>query len=367
MCGRNEVPSAGAPLVNHLLVLVLQKVALLLLPGENDGADLAHRASLLFGGVRRVPLGQPDLALAADEQDKVDHAARGAAERGATGGRVSAAPSDRGARGGRGLTARRGLLQRGSPLLRHSEVPGGACQRTLTRCLGSSPYIQPLRTVRGCTRVARAAAGSMSSSAHVIRVKKLYRQGLKCLHNWTVHRDLYISKGFELRAEFDAQKLVTNPSVVEKLVSDGEAKLVTYAHPSPYTRALAPAHRTQAPRPLRESPRAPLPRLVLPQFRPCPAAPSTSDTQTTIWDGARRRATPDCLSAPLPTPFLVRAQRPRRSPPGPPLPVPSCDTLTTALNPRLPPRAASCAPSRATSSELAASVACICAAAGGAA
>ena len=41
----------------------------------------------------------------------------------------------------------------------------------------------------------------MSSSAHVIRVKKLYRQGLKCLHNWTVHRDLYISKGFELRFE----------------------------------------------------------------------------------------------------------------------------------------------------------------------
>ena len=101
------------------------------------------------------------------------------------------------------------------------------------------------------------------SSAHVIRVKRLYRQGLKCLHNWTVHRDLYISKGFELRAEFDAQKLVTNPSVVEKLVSDGEAKLVTYAHPSPYTRALAPAHRTHAPHPLRESPRAPL--------SPCPA------------------------------------------------------------------------------------------------
>ena len=103
----------------------------------------------------------------------------------------------------------------------------------------------------------------MTSSSHVIRVKRLYRQGLKCLHNWTVHRDLYISKGFELRAEFDAQKLVTNPSVVEKLVSDGEAKLVTYAHPSPYTRALAPAHRTHAPHPLRESPRAPLsPRLA---------------------------------------------------------------------------------------------------------
>ena len=80
---QGRVAGAGAPLVNHLLVFVLQKVALLLLPGENDSADLTHRASLLLGGVGRVPLGQPDLALAADQQDEVNHAARGAAERGA--------------------------------------------------------------------------------------------------------------------------------------------------------------------------------------------------------------------------------------------------------------------------------------------
>ena len=78
-------------------------------------------------------------------------------------------------------------------------------------------------------------------STHAVRVKRLYRQGLKCLQNWCVHRDLYITKGFELRAEFDAQKLVTNPIVVEKLVSDGEAKLINMEHPSPYTRALPPA------------------------------------------------------------------------------------------------------------------------------
>merc|ERR1712086_803116 len=33
---------------------------------------------------------------------------------------------------------------------------------------------------------------------------------------------------------------VTNPSVVEKLVSDGEAKLVDMAHPSPYTLPTMP-------------------------------------------------------------------------------------------------------------------------------
>ena len=75
---------AHVPLVDNLLILVLQEVALLLLPAQHDCAHLSYRARLLLGGVRRVPLGQPDLALAADQQDKVDHAARGAAERGAT-------------------------------------------------------------------------------------------------------------------------------------------------------------------------------------------------------------------------------------------------------------------------------------------
>jgi hypothetical protein len=66
--------AAGAPLVDDLLVLVLEKVALLLLPREHHRADLAHRPRLLLGGVRAVPLGQPHLALSADQQHKVDHA-----------------------------------------------------------------------------------------------------------------------------------------------------------------------------------------------------------------------------------------------------------------------------------------------------
>ena len=193
------------------------------------------------------------------------------------------------------------------------------------------------------------------SSAHVIRVKKLYRHGLKCLHNWTVHRDLYISKGFELRAEFDAQKLVKNPSVVEKLVSDGEAKLVTYAHPSPYTRELPPVHPHACAAPVAGITTRPAPS---PQFRPCPAAPSTSDTQTTTWDGVRRCATPQLLVPTTPRPVPGSPARPEASPLAPlglPLRPPSCPHPT----PPPPPRAASCAPSRATSSELAATGACI--------
>ena len=204
----------------------------------------------------------------------------------------------------------------------------------------------------------------MSSSAHVVRVKRLYRQGLKCLQNWAVHRDLFISKGFEMRAEFEAHRHVSNPSIVEKLVSDGEAKLVTYAHPAPYTRAPAPAHRTQAPHPLREPPRAPLARLLS-----CLSSDHARRHQVPATPKQRPGMEPGgvqpLIAAPRHLPVLGPPARPdaprvapRRPFPWPAFPCgpPSCPHA----DPRPPPRAPSCAPFRATSSELAASVAYLC-------
>ena len=199
----------------------------------------------------------------------------------------------------------------------------------------------------------------MSSSAHVVRVKRLYRQGLKCLQNWAVHRDLFISKGFEMRAEFEAHRHVSNPSIVEKLVSDGEAKLVTYAHPAPYTRAPAPAHRTQAPHPLREPPRAHA-------FLSCLSSDHARRHQVPATPKQRPGMEPGgaqpLIAAPRHLPVLGPPARPeagrvapRRPFPWPAFPCgpPSCPHA----DPRPPPRAASCAPFRATSSERAASVA----------
>lgn len=74
-------------------------------------------------------------------------------------------------------------------------------------------------------------------SAHSLRVMRLYRHSLKNLENWAVHRDLFIERGFQMRAEFDANKFVKDPRLIEKLVSEGEAKLAEMAHPDPYTRA----------------------------------------------------------------------------------------------------------------------------------
>lgn len=76
-------------------------------------------------------------------------------------------------------------------------------------------------------------------SSHTIRVKRLYRHGLKNLMNWVVWRDLWIEKGFELRARFDANKDIGDPRIIEKVVSEGEAELKEFTHPDPYTSARA--------------------------------------------------------------------------------------------------------------------------------
>ena len=79
------------------------------------------------------------------------------------------------------------------------------------------------------------AAAPKLLTAHTQRVTRLYRAGLKNLLNWCVHRDLWISEAFKLQAEFRANKSIKDPRLIEKLVSDGEAKLAEYAHPDPYT------------------------------------------------------------------------------------------------------------------------------------
>ena len=78
------------------------------------------------------------------------------------------------------------------------------------------------------------------TASHTQRVTRLYRRSLKNLMNWVVWRDLWIEKGFELRAEFDKNKNVSDPRIIEKLVSDGEAKLAELQHPDPYTSASPP-------------------------------------------------------------------------------------------------------------------------------
>ena len=165
---------------------------------------------------------------------------------------------------------------------------------------------------------------------HVSRVTRLYRHALKNLMNWAVHRDLFVQRGFALRAEFDANKSVTDPKLVELIVSKGEKKLAEFTHPDPYTRELPPSETCRpnivfaiasliardtrcadsagppraefachaptwawiwfgkhAPTHLQTSRSLP---PCLPQCRTCPAGASTCAIQTTAWDHRRRCA-----------------------------------------------------------------------------
>ena len=83
---------------------------------------------------------------------------------------------------------------------------------------------------------------SASSVAHVMRVKRLYRQGLKNLLNWCVHRDLWIAEGNKLRARFEANRLAQGQVLIEKLVTEGEAELKKFTHPDPYKSGPRPQH-----------------------------------------------------------------------------------------------------------------------------
>lgn len=70
--GEKERRRADAPLVDNLLVLELDKVALLLRPREYERRDLSNHARLLLERRREVPLGEARFALAAHKQDGFD-------------------------------------------------------------------------------------------------------------------------------------------------------------------------------------------------------------------------------------------------------------------------------------------------------
>ena len=64
---------AGVPLVDDLQVPVLDEVAHLGLPQQDGGGELAADLLLLLGLLGLVPLLQPQLALAAEQDNEVDH------------------------------------------------------------------------------------------------------------------------------------------------------------------------------------------------------------------------------------------------------------------------------------------------------
>ncbi|WVQ79392.1 hypothetical protein IAT38_001489 [Cryptococcus sp. DSM 104549] len=78
------------------------------------------------------------------------------------------------------------------------------------------------------------------TKAHRIYVKSLYKRYLTNALDWYIRRDLWRYKALEIRAEFEANRDVTEPRALAVLLENAEKKLAKRIHPDPYRPPTAP-------------------------------------------------------------------------------------------------------------------------------
>ena len=87
-------------------------------------------------------------------------------------------------------------------------------------------------------------SGSFLNAAHIpaftalnqIRVMRLYRRALKLQMSWTPRYDVFRSQAMEIRRRFDANKDVSDPRILQRLIDATEKELYDNRHPDPYIR-----------------------------------------------------------------------------------------------------------------------------------
>ncbi|KAK9452225.1 uncharacterized protein V1518DRAFT_436564 [Limtongia smithiae] len=65
-------------------------------------------------------------------------------------------------------------------------------------------------------------------------VASIYRRALRLSLNWTIRRDIWRQQALAIRAQFDANKGVTDPRIIRNLIVAGERELELNRHPDPY-------------------------------------------------------------------------------------------------------------------------------------
>ncbi|KAI9247131.1 hypothetical protein BDA99DRAFT_526175 [Phascolomyces articulosus] len=84
------------------------------------------------------------------------------------------------------------------------------------------------------------SAASTFQNAHRLHVQSLYKRSLKLALDWTIQRDLWRQQALHIRAQFEANKHVTNPKELQLLLKNTEKELQEWAHPDPYKLYLGP-------------------------------------------------------------------------------------------------------------------------------
>ncbi|ORZ02288.1 hypothetical protein BCR43DRAFT_481309 [Syncephalastrum racemosum] len=87
---------------------------------------------------------------------------------------------------------------------------------------------------------ATQVASSTFQNAHRRHVQSLYKRSLKLSLDWYIQRDLWRQKALDIRAQFEANKHVTNPKELQALVAQAEKTLQEWEHPDPYKLYLGP-------------------------------------------------------------------------------------------------------------------------------
>ncbi|KJA29713.1 hypothetical protein HYPSUDRAFT_196056 [Hypholoma sublateritium FD-334 SS-4] len=78
------------------------------------------------------------------------------------------------------------------------------------------------------------------SSAHRLYVKSLYRRYLKNSLDWTIRRDVWRAQAMQIRADFEANRNVTDPRALAIILQNAEAALNEVRHPDPVIASTAP-------------------------------------------------------------------------------------------------------------------------------
>lgn len=72
------------------------------------------------------------------------------------------------------------------------------------------------------------------------RVASLYKRALKLSRDWAVQRDTWRIEVMHIRKRFEENRHVTNPRLLENLLSKAQEELTEFKHPDPYIVPTAP-------------------------------------------------------------------------------------------------------------------------------
>ncbi|KAI9145075.1 hypothetical protein BKA69DRAFT_1122012 [Paraphysoderma sedebokerense] len=76
---------------------------------------------------------------------------------------------------------------------------------------------------------------------HTTYIKSLYKRCLRSSLDWSVRRNIWRQEAMKIRYQFEENRNVTNPMLLEEIISETEKKLADFAHPEPYRFITSPS------------------------------------------------------------------------------------------------------------------------------